>query len=43
METFAIDESLFVYLDNLQLWAISINTITKKFKLELFFQEMLQY
>ena len=38
METFAIDESLFIHLDNRQLWVIGIiNTITKKFRLELSF------
>ena len=38
MEAFAIDELLFVHLDNQQLWVIGIiNTITKKFRLELSF------
>ena len=44
METFAIDESLFVHLDNRQLWIIGIiNTLIKKFDLNYISQEMLLY
>ena len=38
METFAVDESLFFHLDNQQLLVIGIiNTITKKFRIQLSF------